>query len=464
MHASQCLSPKLTARAESFYNESMTLSAHLPEKFDVLVHPVQRLEGELTAQPSKNYTTRFLIAAALSEGETLVRGVATSEDSAALQECLEGWGATLEREGSNLRVTGFGSRPRDGQTLNPHNAGAVARFLMGLAALTLSTHFVTDYPDSLGRRPHGDLLAALERLGAKTSSVEGKLPIHIQAGHLMGGAVSIRADLSSQYTSGLIFLAPLLPEGLKITLEGDIKSTGPLRQTLHTLSIFGVKWSADPDLRTITVPGNQKYCALEVTVPGDYPGSIALLGAAVILPGEVTVHNLLEGDLQGEREGVAVLQQMGADIVRNGSSLTVRGGKALRGVTRDGDLFTDAVQALSAVASFAEGETHFENVYTLRLKECDRISDTRGELERMKVSASETRDSLSIVGRGDVRLGGGITADGHGDHRMIMLLTLLGMRSSQPVRISGAHHIRKSYPDFFQHLERLGAKFEYLTL
>jgi len=434
----------------------------LPEKFDLLVYPTSWLEGELTAQPSKNYTTRFLIAAALSEGQTLVRGVAKSEDSEALQECLESWGATLEREGDDLRVTGFGAHPRNGQTLNPHNAGAVARFLMSIAALTRSTRFVTDYPHSLGVRPHGDLLAALEHLGATVSSDEGKLPITIKTENMTGGAVSIRADLSSQYTSGLMFLAPLLPQGLHITLEGDIKSQGPLRQTLHTLETFGIRWSAAPDLRTFTIPGGQAYWALEVTVPGDYPGSIAILGAATLIPGQVVLHNLLEGDLQGEREGVAVLQEMGADIVRNGSSLTVKGGKPLRGVTRDGDLFTDAVQALSAVAAFAEGETYFENVYTLRLKECDRISDTRAELERMGVNASETRDSLNVRGRGDVRLEGGVSADGHGDHRMIMLLTLLGMRSSQPVRISGAHHIRKSYPDFFAHLERLGARFEYL--
>jgi len=433
-----------------------------PEKFDVLVYPTPRLEGELTAQPSKNYTTRFLIAAALSEGQTRVRGVAKSEDSEALQECLESWGAVLEREGDDLCVTGFGAHPLDGQTLNPHNAGAVARFLMSIAALTRSTQFVTDYPQSLGKRPHGDLLAALEHLGAKVSSDEGKLPTGIEAGNLTGGTVSIRADLSSQYTSGLMFLAPLLPQGLIITLEGDIKSEGPLRQTLHTLEVFGIQSSAAPDLRTITIPGGQHYCALEVTVPGDYPGSIAILGAAVLIPGEVTVHNLLEQDLQGEREGVAVLREMGADIVRSGSSLTIRGGKPLHGINRDGDLFTDAVQALSAVAAFAEGETHWSNVYTLRLKECDRISDTKAELERLGVSASETQDSLSVKGRGDIRLEGGLVADGHGDHRMIMLLTLLGMRSSAPIRISEAHHIRKSYPNFFEHLEQLGARFEYL--
>lgn len=437
-----------------------TMSTH--SQFDVIVHPIQRLSGELTAQPSKNYTTRYLIAAALSEGETLVEGVATSEDSHALQECLQSWGATLTPEGQNLRVRGFGGQPKDQQTLNPHNAGAVARFLMALAALTNRTHFITDYPDSLGKRPHGDLLTALEQLGARCSSQDGKLPITIEAGQLQGGTVQVKASASSQYTSGLIFLAPLLPSGLEIVLEGDIKSHGPLRQTLDTLATFGVQSWASEDLRTIRIAGGQRYHNPHVRVPGDYPGSIAILGAAVLNPGHVILHNLRAEDLQGEREGVAVLQEMGADIRREGDVLYINGGQPLHAVDRDGDPFTDAIQALSAVAALAQGETHWRNVYTLRLKECDRISDTRAELERVGISASETLDSLSIVGSSHIA--GGLTANGHGDHRMIMMLTLLGMRAQAPITITGAHHIRKSYPQFFQHLEQLGAHFSYLPI
>lgn len=431
------------------------------EKFDVVVHPVPELRGELTAQPSKNYTTRYLIAAALSGSETLVRGVATSEDSHALQECLKSWGATLTPEGQDMRVQGFGQNPLDGQTLNPHNAGAVARFLMALAGLTSYTKFITDYPESLGKRPHGDLLKALETLGARTTSQEGRLPIEIW-GNLQGGKVEVNATLSSQYTSGLMFLAPLLPEGLEITLLGDIKSPGPLKQTIETLRVFGVTVEHAEDLRTITIPGGQRYHAPEVTVPGDYPGSSALLSAAAVMPGEVVVHNLHEHDLQGERLSIEVLQSMGADIVRSGNTVTIRGGKPLKAVLKDGDLFTDAVQALSAAAASAEGQTTWENVYTLRLKECDRISDTRAELLKLGIDASETEDSLSVTGK--ETLEGGITVDGHGDHRMIMMLSILGMRAQKPITITGAHHIRKSYPGFFEHMMQLGAKFDFLEL
>lgn len=432
----------------------------LPERFDVVVHPAPELRGELRAQPSKNYTTRYLLAAALAVGETRVVGVATSEDAGAMLRCLRDWGAGVELVGEDAVIRGFGAHPRAGVTLNPGNAGAVARFLMGVAALTTGTTFVTDYPDSLGRRPQGDLLDALERLGARVSSREGRLPISI-SGPVRGGVVEVSAERSSQYASALMFLAPLLPVGLDLRLTGDIKSHAPLRQTLDTLAAFGVRATATEDLSRITIPGAQAYRAGRVMVPGDYPGSAAILAAAALRPGELRLSNLREHDLQGEREAVAVLREMGADITREGDTLIVRGGRPLHAVTRDGDGFTDAVQALTAAAAGAAGTTTWENVYTLRLKECDRISDTRRELERLGVTASETTDSLSVTGA--ERIAGNVTADGHGDHRMIMLLTLLGLRADAPVTITGAHHIRKSYPMFFRHLETLGATFEYLA-
>ncbi|MFC4639510.1 3-phosphoshikimate 1-carboxyvinyltransferase [Deinococcus hohokamensis] len=433
--------------------------AGLPEQFDVIVHPAQELRGEVRAQPSKNYTTRYLLAAALAPGETRVVGVATSDDAAAMLRCLEAWGAGVERVGDDAVIRGFGPSPRAGVTLNPGNAGAVARFLIGVAALTSGTTLVTDHPDSLGRRPQGDLLAALERLGARVSSEGGRLPVTI-SGPVRGGVVEVSAERSSQYASALMFLGPLLPDGLDLRLTGDIKSHAPLRQTLDTLATFGIQARASEDLSRIHLPGGQTYRAGRVAVPGDYPGSAAILTAAALLPGEVRLSNLREHDLQGEREAVAVLRDMGADIVREGDALTVRGGQPLRAVTRDGDGFTDAVQALSAAAALAQGETTWENVATLRLKECDRISDTRAELQRLGLDVRETEDSLSITGAPG--LAGGVTADGHGDHRMIMLLTLLGLRAAAPLRITGAEHIRKSYPDFFGHLQGLGARFEFV--
>lgn len=436
----------------------MDRMSSLPVRFDVVVHPAPELRGDVQAQPSKNYTTRFLLAAALGTSPTVVRGVARSEDAAALTRCLRDLGARLEERGEDVHVTGFGARPAAGRTLDVGNAGAVLRFLIGVSALTRDTTFTTTYHHSLGTRPQGDLLATLRQLGADVTDDAGRLPITL-SGPVRGGEAEVSAERSSQYASALLFAAPLLPGGLDLHLTGHIKSHAPLRQTLHTLRVFGIEAHAEPDLRRVRIPGGQTYHAPDLSVPGDYPGSAALLAAAALAPGEVRLRGLHPDDLQGEREAVDVLRGMGADLTHDGDVVTVRGGRPLRAVTRDGDGFTDAVQALSAAAAYAEGTTTWHNVATLRLKECDRISDTRRELQALGLTADETEDSLSVTGRPHVA--GGLTVSGHGDHRMIMMLTACGLRADAPVTITGAHHVRKSYPEFFRHLEMLGARFEY---
>ena len=184
----------------------------------------------------------------------------------------------------------------------------------------------------------------------------------------------------------------------------------------------------------------------------------AVLAAAALRPGQVTVDNLQADDLQGERAALDVLIRMGADLERSGDAVTVRGGRALHGVVEDGDPFTDAVQALCAAAALAEGTTIWHNVATLRLKECDRISDTRAELRKLGVDCDEGEDRLIL--RGKPAIEGGVCLDSHGDHRMVMMLCALGLAAQRPVVIAEPQHIAKSYPDFFGHLRALGAQLE----
>lgn len=433
----------------------------LPAQFQARVYPAEQLSGTVATQPSKNYTTRFLLAAALSGGESLVRGAADSEDAQALLRSLRAWGAQIRLDGADAAVRGFGGRPRPGTRLEVGNAGAVARFLLAVSALTSGTEVVTDSPQSLGQRPMSDLLDALSALGLTVQSSGGRLPVRVDGGPVRGGAVAISAERSSQFLSGLLFAGPLLADGLDISVTGAIKSEAPIRQTLDTLRRFGVQVDAAEDLRRITIPGGQSYAAGEYQVPGDYPGSAALLVAGALVPGEVRVTGLDPHDLQGERAAVDVLRRMGADLRQDAAGVTVRGGQPLHAVSLDADPFTDAVQVLTAAAACAQGCSTWQNVATLRLKECDRISDTRAELLRLGLQASETADSLSLCG-GSIR--GGLTADGHGDHRMIMMLSLLALRAGAPITVTGAQHIRKSYPAFFSHLQALGAQVDILPV
>lgn len=442
--------------------------------FGVRVHAAASLRGTIDPPSSKNYTTRFLLAAALGEGDSVVRRPALdSEDSRALQRCLAALGARLERierdGGVDLRVRGVGGRPsvppalaaaggRPG--LDVGNAGTVLRLLLGIGALLPEVTYVTPYPDSLGKRPNGDLLEALAAIGVRAESVGGRLPITLRGGDAVRGGslrrVSVSGATSSQYLSSLLFLAPLLDGGMEIAVAGDLKSKPAVRQTLEVLHAAGISVDADPGLTRFVVAGPQPYQAGTFTVPGDYPGSAAILAAAAIVPSDVTVRRLFR-DNQGERAIVDVLAAMGADVDHDGRSVRVRGGRPLRAVEFDGDRATDAVLAMAAAACFAAGTSRFYNVANLRVKECDRITDYRGELNRAGAAVDEGPAELIVHGRpGGIR--GGVAVDSHVDHRVVMGLSIAALRSDQPIVIRDAHHVGKSYPRFFEHLRSLGAR------
>jgi 3-phosphoshikimate 1-carboxyvinyltransferase len=426
---------------------------------DVNVHPATRLEGLINPPSSKNYTTRYLLAAALADGESRIHYPADSEDSDAMQRCLAELGAVLTRDGDTLKVKGFGRHPMDPGTLNPGNAGAVLRFLMAVCAATLGqTTFVTYYADSLGKRPQQDLLDALQQLGARTMSHDGKLPITLFGGDLHAGHVQVSGEVSSQYTSALLFAAPLTGQPITIEVTGDMKSQPPIRQTLRVLQEAGIKVDVSDDLRHFRIPGGQHYLPRDYTVPGDYPGSAAIMAAAAIVDSDVVIERLYDCG-QGEREAVDVLAAMGADIRRIGDTVHIRGGKPLHGGTFDGDRFTDAVLALVGAATAADGVVHFANVENLRYKECDRISDYRAELNKLGAVVDEEQAALIITGQPG-GLAGGVTVESHIDHRVIMGLTVAALRAREPVLIRDAHHVAKSYPMFFDHLRSLGARIE----
>lgn len=452
--------------------------------FHARVYPARELRGEIDPPSSKNYTTRYLLVAALADGESLVRCPALdSEDSRALQRCLTALGARLERveasDGVHLRVRGFGGRPgtppplpaaggRPG--LDVGNAGTVLRLLLGLGALLPEVTYVTPYPGSLGRRPNGDLLEALTALGVGVRSEGGRLPITLRGGEAVrrGGdgppgpvgrrAVAVSGSTSSQYLSSLLFLAPLLEGGLEISVTGDLKSKPAVRQTLEVIRAAGIAVDAAPDLTRFVVPGPQRYRAGTYTVPGDYPGAAAVLAAAAIVPSDVTVRRLFR-DSQGERAIVDVLAAMGADIEHDGERVRVRGGRPLKAIEFDGDLATDAVLAMVAAACFASGTSRFFNVANLRVKECDRITDYRGELLRAGADVDEGPAELIVRGRPD-GIAGGAVVDSHLDHRVVMGLSIAALRARAPIVIRDAHHVGKSYPQFFAHMRALGARCE----
>lgn len=423
---------------------------------DAIVKPAARLQGELQALSSKNYTTRYMLVAALADGLSRIAYPARSEDSDALRRCLKDLGADLQETEDVMTIRGFGKHPRPAKELNVGNAGAVLRFLLSVAALLPEVTFVNTYPDSLGKRPHDDLIQALQTMNVSIDHREGKLPITVRGGAPKGGSIEVSGSVSSQFLSSLLFLTPLLDEDSDIRVLHDLKSKIVVGQTLEVLRDSGIVVEASDDLMRYRVPGGQKYRAGDYAVQGDYPGSAAILAAAAVTNSDVTVHRLLEHSKQGERKAVDVFRAMGAPLVHENGTVRVQGTGRLQAVEFDGDEFTDAVLACVAASVFAEGTSRFYNVENLRYKECDRITDYLTELRKAGADVEERRDEIIVHGKPEgVR--GGVVIDAHYDHRVIMALTIVGLRSSEGLVIRDAHHVAKSYPQFFDHLKSLGA-------
>ena len=172
----------------------------------ITVHRSSRLAGQIRVGGSKNYTSRYVLAATLADGVSVLHNPANIDDAQVMISCCRKLGARIEHTSEGLIVTGAGKRLQSPGELDVGNAGAVARFLMAIAAaLPSPTRFVTPYPESLGRRPHDDLLQALSSLGCRCESRDGRLPITVGGGLRRGGHVRISGAVSSQFTSALLF-------------------------------------------------------------------------------------------------------------------------------------------------------------------------------------------------------------------------------------------------------------------
>ncbi len=426
------------------------------------VHYTESLSGTLSPPSSKNYTARYLLAAALAEGESLVHHPARSEDADALVRCLRLLGAGIREEvdddGRHLRVRGFGARPASPGVLDVGNAGAVSRLLMGLGALLPEVRFETSFADSLGRRPHDELFAALDQLGARVESAGGRLPATIRGGALRGGTVRVSGARSSQFLSSLLFLAPLVGEDLAIEVTDGLVSRPLVLTTLEVLGSAGIEVETAQDLLSFRIPGGQSYQPREYSVNGDYPSAAAILAAGALTNGSIAVERLFE-DRQGERAVVDWLARTGAAISHDGERVRLKGRDGLRGADFDGDQATDAVLAMLPVAAHARGTSRFHGIGNLRLKECDRIAVPVRELRRFGVDCDEERAAIVVRGRPEGYEGGHEAGTYH-DHRVAQMLAIMGLRSREGVAVRDAQTVGKSYPGFYPDLIGLGARID----
>lgn len=431
------------------------------------IAPCESIQGEPEVPSSKYYMLRYLLAATLADGESHIHYPAASDDSEALFRGCRALGAELETNQQVVWVRGTGGaegikKATQGKapTVNVGNAGAVTRLLLGPGALSPEITFVTDHPQSLGKRPNRELLDALTQLGARCigTGTEGCLPITIYGGDLHGGRVEVSGARSSQFLSALLFLAPLIDEDVEIVVTDELKSQPLVRASLEVLRETGISIEHDETLRHFSISAGQRYQAREYTLPGDYPSAAALMALCAVSndPSSRLRLTRLRPDDEVGMVLKGALRDMQADLRIDGENVTLRGGRRLRAIRLDGDHVIDLIPVLVAIACFAEGESVFYNIENLHYKESDRINDLCAELRKAGCSVLPQRDAIIVRGKPE-GVEGGVSVDGHNDHRLLMALATVALRTRRGLTLTGVEHIAKSYPDYFEEMQRLGA-------
>jgi len=403
---------------------------------------------------SKSITNRALLAAALATGTSTLHGVLFADDTEAMIDCVRSLGAvvSLTEDATTISVTGIGGDLSGcNSSFFARQSGTTARFLASVLALG-DTPLRLDADDAMRRRPMNDVFAAIERLGVHVSfqQVSGHLPAVIEGPIQRTGEmpeISIDASVSSQFTSGLLLAAPCMPEGLKIHIDGAVVSRPYLDMTIAVMASFGVVVE-QPDDRTFVVPPGG-YLARDYEVEPDASAASYFFAAAAICGGTVRVDGLGSHSMQGDIRFVDVLADMGAKVVVDESSITVTG-VALRGVSADFTQISDTAQTAAAVAVFAEGPTTISGIGFIRKKETNRVAAVVSELRRLGVDATEDEDGFTVI-PGPVHPA---IIETYDDHRMAMSMALIGYAISG-VSISDPNCVRKTFPTYFDEMERL---------
>ncbi len=402
--------------------------------------------GEVHIPASKSQAHRMLLCAAMGENEVTLRCRGLSKDILATVACLKALGASVDAEGEVLHLRPV-SAPPPGLCLLPcGESGSTLRFLLPLVG-ALGASAVFEQEGRLPERPIEPLGRELCRNGMDIRSDGARLSC---SGQLRPGAFSLPGNISSQYISALLMTLPLLEGESTLHMEGALESAAYVAMTEEVLRLGGVR--TEKTGYGYRIPGGQRCrFAPELSVEGDYSNAAFFLCAGALSERGIRVTGLDPQSRQGDRAIVPLLEEMGAQVASDGSSVTVKR-DALHGITIDASPIPDLIPVLSVVAAAASGETRVIHAQRLRLKESDRLHSTTQMLRALGAEAEELPDGLVI--RGGRTLAGG-TVDACGDHRIAMSAAVAGGICRGAVTICGSECVQKSYPDFWTDFQQL---------
>ena len=411
------------------------------------------LDAVILVPGSKSITNRALLCAALAVGSTRLCGVLFADDTEAMLGCITALGAQvhIERENHVVEILGVGGQLHldPDVVLNAVQSGTTARFIA--ATLMLSSSDLTlDAAPQMRARPMATTFDALRNLGASVVETDraGFLPARIRGvTHSSQPTVRLAGDVSSQFISGLLLVAPCLAFGLRLELATQVVSAPYLAMTVSVMRSFGAVVDDAEDGVYIVDPGG--YVGLEYPIEPDASAASYFFAAAAICGGSVRIDGLGANSIQGDIGFVDVLARMGSTVSVSPDSITVTGGP-IHGIQADFRDISDTAQTIAVVAAFADSTTVISGIGFIRAKETNRVAAVVSELRRCGVSAIELEDGFEIH-PGDIQATVFQTYD---DHRMAMSFALIGL-GSEGIQIANPSCVSKTFPDFFDVLESI---------
>ncbi|WOT06816.1 3-phosphoshikimate 1-carboxyvinyltransferase [Shewanella youngdeokensis] len=419
------------------------------------IEPIDKVSGTINIPGSKSISNRALLLATLAEGTTTLTNLLDSDDIRYMLASLKQLGVNYRLSENNTvcELDGIAGtlNSESAQSLFLGNAGTAMRPLC--AALTLGQgEFTLTGEPRMEERPIGDLVDSLRQLGADVTylKVDGYPPLTINSTGLNGGKVEIAGDLSSQFLTALLMVAPLAQGDVNIQIKGELVSKPYIDITLALMQQFGVNVTNN-NYESFVIKTGQRYVSPgKILVEGDASSASYFLAAGAIKGGEVKVTGVGKLSIQGDVKFADVLAQMGADIQWGDDYIIARGGK-LKAVDLDMNHIPDAAMTIATAALFAEGTTHIRNIYNWRIKETDRLAAMATELRKVGAIVDEGHDYISITPPIKPNTA---NIDTYNDHRMAMCFSMLAFAECG-ITINEPECTSKTFPDYFNQFTAL---------
>jgi 3-phosphoshikimate 1-carboxyvinyltransferase len=402
--------------------------------------------SQLSITGSKSETNRLLLLQALFPNITL-ENTSNSDDSEVMLKALN---------------VDFQPPTSNSQLVDIHHAGTAMRFLTAYFAVNEGREVVLTGSQRMTERPIKVLVEALQQIGAQISyeNQEGYPPIRIKGQKIAQNKVSIPANVSSQYISALLLVAPKLENGIELTLVGEITSIPYIKMTLALLNEIGVETSFQGN--TITVkPKTQNPKPQTLTVESDWSSASYFFSIVALseIGTQITLSSYKQNSLQGDSSLVEIYKTLGVKTTFENNSIVIRKTalnsyeeSKLPSATFNLNSSPDIAQTIVVTCLGLGIGCHLTGLHTLKIKETDRLEALRIELTKLGANISVTNDSLTLVATKEFN--SNIKIATYNDHRMAMAFAPLAIKV--PICIENAEVVSKSYPDFWKDLERLG--------